>query len=694
MGSEKIFYLYGEEFEFDKRDLDSIAIHKFIFDAAYEERMKFYEDCTNKVHNFDELFTTGFKLFSDSFREIVIRGLYIIDRVAHKKISPEKFLEIGIRTQTLSVEETLQPLTHLLDILNEYIERLGIVRDIERNSRSEWTGGGFGLTGALWGTVQAGVLNYITDSIRGVADHYTNQKDLADIEKLKDKMYKGRSVEGLTPIMYLQHSLDDLAYGVYIETCNIIGIDTLEGNIEIADEVLERLNNCYPVKRADILDAIYNYPFYTELYYHIFIDKEDEYNELTKITDFVGLKGYFNNQVSTWFASNKIYPLKPNKNDTPDEAKKKLEQIDQLMYDYRYIPLDSVKPLVDLYKSDIKEHSKKAELKLSITSMVDDYLTERKAVGQLLKNNDIDKLWKMAQTTSKAYIPYKLRVYYENEFNIPAFTASSDVLDAFNNKHLEYLKKLQESGTRGVDYIMAFVNWKTQWIHNDYDKYTFHRKEMIKLAEKGNLFALGKIGELLIWPDEKIMPKKLQDVDKGVGFIVQAANALDPRAMFLLGKIYRIGIGYIKYDVSKAKLWLNAVRQLEPSFSNAVKEELEEIKKGKVGEKANEGCFITTAVCEYYGKEDDCYELTMFRHFRDTWLLKQADGKKLIKEYYDIAPIIVNNLAQNINNQYIYKKLWETYLLPCLKDIENNNMVSCKNRYINMIIELKNKYLR
>ena len=29
-------------------------------------------------------------------------------------------------------------------------------------------------------------------------------------------------------------------------------------------------------------------------------------------------------------------------------------------------------------------------------------------------------------------------------------------------------------------------------------------------------------------------------------------------------------------------------------------------------------CYITTATCEEYGKSDNCYELTMFRSFRDT----------------------------------------------------------------------------
>ena len=44
-------------------------------------------------------------------------------------------------------------------------------------------------------------------------------------------------------------------------------------------------------------------------------------------------------------------------------------------------------------------------------------------------------------------------------------------------------------------------------------------------------------------------------------------------------------------------------------------------------------CFITTAVCKYLGKPDDCFELTALRDFRDNWLAEQAGGAEEIHEY-------------------------------------------------------------
>lgn len=116
-------------------------------------------------------------------------------------------------------------------------------------------------------------------------------------------------------------------------------------------------------------------------------------------------------------------------------------------------------------------------------------------------------------------------------------------------------------------------------------------------------------------------------------------------------------------------------------------------KNGKELLKRTEGCFITTAVCNSFNKPDNCYELTMFRDFRDNWLLKQADGRELIEEYYVIAPKIVEKINSLVNAKEIYKSIWDNYLKDCLYYLEQKNTKSCKKNYIDMVNNLKNKYL-
>ena len=95
-------------------------------------------------------------------------------------------------------------------------------------------------------------------------------------------------------------------------------------------------------------------------------------------------------------------------------------------------------------------------------------------------------------------------------------------------------------------------------------------------------------------------------------------------------------------------------------------------------------CFISTVVCEYFGKEDDCEELNTLRNYRDNWLRAQSNGEELIKRYYEIAPIIVKKLKDSPNYSKYCEELWDRYLQPCLDFIKNQKYELCKNLYMEM----------
>lgn len=106
---------------------------------------------------------------------------------------------------------------------------------------------------------------------------------------------------------------------------------------------------------------------------------------------------------------------------------------------------------------------------------------------------------------------------------------------------------------------------------------------------------------------------------------------------------------------------------------------------GCIGGAVKGSCYITTAVCESMGKADNCYELTMFRHFRDNWLIYQPEGIQLVTEYYSIAPKIVDWIESSPNRMNVYNTIRQQYLLDCLKHIEKQNYESCKTKYIEMV---------
>jgi len=103
-------------------------------------------------------------------------------------------------------------------------------------------------------------------------------------------------------------------------------------------------------------------------------------------------------------------------------------------------------------------------------------------------------------------------------------------------------------------------------------------------------------------------------------------------------------------------------------------------------------CYITTAVCETLGKPDDCYELTLFRNYRDGYLSEQPDGEEAISEYYDVAPTIVKRINRLPDRREIYESIWKQYLNPCVSLIEGHEEQACKELYIKMVRDLQEKY--
>lgn len=104
-------------------------------------------------------------------------------------------------------------------------------------------------------------------------------------------------------------------------------------------------------------------------------------------------------------------------------------------------------------------------------------------------------------------------------------------------------------------------------------------------------------------------------------------------------------------------------------------------------------CYITTAVCESLGKEDDCYELAILREYRDEYLAYQNGGADVIREYYDVAPTIVKRINRLENSNEVYQDIWKQYLKPCVSYIEIDKKEECRKLYTEMVHSLRKKYI-
>ncbi len=104
-------------------------------------------------------------------------------------------------------------------------------------------------------------------------------------------------------------------------------------------------------------------------------------------------------------------------------------------------------------------------------------------------------------------------------------------------------------------------------------------------------------------------------------------------------------------------------------------------------------CYITTAVCKSRGRGDDCRELCMLRQYRDDVLASTPEGRRLVEEYYDVAPTIVSRINRQKDAEEIYEKIYRTYLSRCIDLLGQDQPDACQEVYTDMVEELKRKYL-
>lgn len=108
---------------------------------------------------------------------------------------------------------------------------------------------------------------------------------------------------------------------------------------------------------------------------------------------------------------------------------------------------------------------------------------------------------------------------------------------------------------------------------------------------------------------------------------------------------------------------------------------------------SDSSCFLTTATCRVMGYEDDCEVLQSFRHFRDHILLPQCEGEKLVGEYYQIAPRILEKIDASTNPQAVYQSMWDDYIKPGYDLLLAERHQEAKDLYVKLVTTLMKTYL-
>ena len=211
-------------------------------------------------------------------------------------------------------------------------------------------------------------------------------------------------------------------------------------------------------------------------------------------------------------------------------------------------------------------------------------------------------------------------------------------------------------------------------------------------------------------PNLMLLDKAHEEAEDKEAFINAIASAPAEAAKKVIDQLpgnRKKGLQEMNYSLSMVTFVLPMLLYYEAPFMEDLAEKIAQdwgdvfpkskIKKARF-EDINAGfrrrfCYITTAVCESLSKPDDCYELNLLRGYRDGYLSEREDGPELIRLYYDIAPTIVKRIDREEDPSAAYRAIYDDYLLPCIRMIEENDLSACEHTYRNMVTELRDRYL-
>lgn len=102
-------------------------------------------------------------------------------------------------------------------------------------------------------------------------------------------------------------------------------------------------------------------------------------------------------------------------------------------------------------------------------------------------------------------------------------------------------------------------------------------------------------------------------------------------------------------------------------------------------------CILTTACMKNLGQnfDDNCQELITLRNFRDKFVSKEE-----ISYYYEIAPIIIENIEKINQKNKIYEYIYKDVVKACVDAINRNDYSFAYNRYKNSVLVLEQNFVK
>lgn len=571
-------------------------------------------------------------------------------------------------------------------------EQMEEYRKLMHNSRGRWRGGGFGVSSAVKGAAVAGALNLGGTVLSGIGNAMTGAIDNNTIRNQKINFLRKRDWYGYCFSVLLSDIsiLFEKAYYLLTVNSDYIMPPLNLKKSEIYYENIEKASNAQQAIVFNLM-ALTEYPYHRGVYKKLSASQPFLDMDVIKLVEYLQPELLWKELYPIHYKLHiqKEYERFPKEDDAQIDEKiafwqDKIDTIAQREQQSKFVEAFSNLYLKELEKSceELKKRKKEIERSVQLQKSLEVSFSKisiiRKPIDDAISIGNLSYVWEQIDK-GNTYAEYALSGYYD--------AICENCIEKYDvDKMLRLIKDVIDKAGQGNTFAKYIYMDLLYSIYvrdrRDAAKATEAAKSILQLADTGNISAIARKG---FWGKMGYYNATPTPVD-AIPFLEKAANQHHPTGLTQLGICYKNGECGLPVDKEKAKYYLEIASAYGQPWA---KKELNKMIESSTSANNSSGCFITSAVCTYLQKPDDCYELTAFRDFRDNWLKKQPDGKSLIEEYYRIAPAIVRKIEVSGERDRIYKRIWTQYLLPCLTYIEKGEFLKCKETYSSMVNNIR-----
>lgn len=686
-GNEFIFRLGDNEIRYYDDVVMDINVTHYLQVSSMQLWDRFEAEYKEKVVGINSFFVDGLNIYDQYIRKMLGQLSKLLVSVGVMKYS-----EINLRGHIPVSDALCNGCTTLINDSKKLITQMlqKTAEESQRQPSGVFVGGGRGFAGGLGGMAAMGVANMASGALNSLMTGIAKSGNQAELKRKVDALY---TKDWVINIFFddwgeVLRNCIGLFIKIYTRECNATyhayltdeDYDSIVKNMRrLTDKKLILKNASYLLSGASPLVT-----FGEELKCVIdrCIDDSTIVNESLVLADFFLIR----DDIEAYLLERQKVLMEPYMNlpeNNSQDTRKKIDEITLESSRIHYDVGDEIKRLKTKAEKQEKEEEEEAEFIADLKRRMEANLQDAQLVQEAIDKGDFNTVAEMAMNGSIVAEERYIQHYIQR------------IRDEKNTKLFDAIAK-QGGKNRVYDCIIAVCCQGGYGTIKDLDIF---KSLLINAARQGCTYAMGYIHHLII--------RKNADFRNGSEakkFSEESLKKLSPYAYYWEGKAYcqgndEGGSDTIANDYDKAVSCISYAAACGIEGAEKMKiflegKSAEEINNKRYGKSNSGGCYITTAVCTSFGKADDCYELTAFRGFRDTYLANTSEGKKLMRQYYVTAPLIVEEIDKSADKDNIYRNIWDTYLAPCLNDIEQREYLSCKNRYIEMVNHLQEKYLK